>query len=116
MPWRVRPASLEQVPRHEGLQPKAWSLFRATCMHMESVRTPPAENQGSGLRVEDPKAHVLPQELEAAAMRASREWEVLQRGTASLTHLLDKFRADRDAAAYAKMVVGTFRGARSRAQ
>ena len=49
-------------------------------------------------------------------MRASREWEVLQRGTASLTHLLDKFRADGDAAAYAKMVVGTFRGARSRAQ
>lgn len=55
---------------------------------------------------------MLLQELEAAAMRASREWEVLQRGTASLTHLLDKFRADGDAAAYAKMVVGTFRGAR----
>ena len=45
-------------------------------------------------------------------MRTSREWEVLQRGTASLTHLLDKFRADGDAAAYARMVVSTFRGAR----
>ena len=50
------------------------------------------------------------QELEAAAMRSTREWEVLQRGTVTLTNLLDKFRADGDAAAYARMLVSTFRG------
>ncbi len=44
-------------------------------------------------------------------MRTSREWDVLQRGTASLTQLLDKFRSDGDAAAYAHTLIGTFRGA-----
>lgn len=51
------------------------------------------------------------QELEAAAMRSGREWDVLQRGSASLTHLLDKFRENGDAAAYARTLIGTFRGA-----